>query len=131
MADDWRVTVTFNDATRVGRVAQAVRKRRVEDGVRRLGYRVAMSADGPSLFLYAATEDAAREVDRVVREVLAQHQLHAGLALDRWHPVAQEWADASAPMPESGDALAVERRRLMDAETEQSQAGGQALWLVR
>ena len=48
----------------------------------------------------AATEDTAREADReadrVVREVLAKHQLTAEVALDRWHPLEQDWVDASA-----------------------------------
>jgi hypothetical protein len=131
VGDDWRVTVVFTQADRAGRVAQAVRKQWVDDGVRRLGFRVAISVNGPSLFLYTATEAAVRKVDRVMREVLADHQIHAEFALDRWHPVAQEWADASVPMPESGDALAAERRRAMDSETEQSATAGRAAWQVR
>jgi hypothetical protein len=112
-------------------MAQVIRKRWAHDGAGRLGYRVAVSADGPRLFLYAATEGAAREVDRVVREALAQHQSHAELALDRWHPLAQEWADASVPLPESDDARAAEHQRLMESETEQSRATGRAAWQVR
>jgi len=78
-------------------MAQAIRKRWAQDGAGQLGYRVAVSADGPRLFLYAATEGAAREVDRVVRETLAQHQSHAELALDRWHPLAQELGGRQRP----------------------------------
>ncbi len=132
MADDWRLTVTFSEAAHAGRAVRAVGEHQVEDEVRRrLGHGVAMSADGPRLFVYAATEDAAREAGRVVREVLAQHQLAAEFALDRWHPVEQEWEDASIPMPEEGGAQAAERQRLMDSETEQSRAAGKAGWQVR
>jgi hypothetical protein len=131
VAEDWRLTVAFARADRAGRVAQAVRKQWVEDGVRQLGFRVTMSVDGPSLFLYTETEGAAREADRVLREVLAQHQIYAEFALDRWHPVAQEWADASVPMPENDDAWQAERRRAMDFEAGQSRAAGRAAWQVR
>jgi len=102
------------------------------DAFRRLGDSVAVSADGRQLFLYAATEDAARAADRVVREVLAQHQLvAAGFALDRWHPEEQDWEDATVPMPDSDQERAVEHRRLMDYQTQQSVAAGQAAWEVR
>ena len=131
-ADDWRVTVTFSHASRAGRVAQAVRERLAADGRHRgPGYRVVLSVDGPRLFLYTGSADAAREADRVTREVLALRQLTATATLDRWHPVAQEWRDASVPMPESDDELAAERLSRMDAETEQSRATGQAAWQVR
>jgi hypothetical protein len=78
VADDWRLTVTFRDEADVQQAVQSVREHEVEDDVRsRLGHRVAMSVDGPTVFLYAGTEDTARETDRVVREVLARRQLSA------------------------------------------------------
>lgn len=130
--EDWRVTATFSDAARAARAVRGAREHQLEDDVRRrLGYGVAMSADGPRLYLYAATEEAAHEADRVLREVLAEHQLAAEFALDRWHPVEEEWEDASVPMPEGSQAQAAEHQHLMDSETEQSQAAGQAGWLVR
>jgi hypothetical protein len=132
VADDWRVTVTFRDEADAERAVQSVRDHEVEDDVRsRLGSRVAMSVDGPAVFLYAGTEDTAREADRVVREVLAQHQLSAEFTLDRWHPLEEDWEDASVPMPETAEQRAAEHRRLIDAETEQSLADGQAGWEVR
>ena len=132
MAEDWRVTATFSDGARAGRAVRGGREHQLEDEVRqRLGYSAAMSADGPRLYLYAATEEAAREADQVLREVLAEHQLAAEFTLDRWHPAEEEWEDASVPMPEDSRAQAAEHQQLMDSETEQSQAAGQAGWLVR
>jgi len=90
-----------------------------------------MSVSGNSLFLYATTEEAAREAARAVREVLDALRLTASSALDRWHPVAQDWQDASVPLPESSEALAAERQRLMEFQTEQSRATGHAGWQVR
>ncbi|HUC21078.1 MAG TPA: hypothetical protein VMA73_00040 [Streptosporangiaceae bacterium] len=132
MADDWRVTVTFRDEADVQQAVQSVREHEVEDDVRsRLGRGVAMSVDGPAVFLYAGTEDMAREADRVVREVLGRHQLSAEFRLDRWHPLEEDWEDASVPMPDTAEQRAAEHRRLIDAETQQSLAAGQAGWEVR
>jgi hypothetical protein len=132
VADDWRVTVTFRDEADVERAVQSVREQEVEDDARRrLGHRVAMSVDGPTFFLYAGTEDGARETDRVVREVLAQHRLSAVFTLDRWHPLEDEWEDLSVPMPDTAEQRAVEHRRLIDAETQESLAAGHAGWEVR
>jgi hypothetical protein len=132
MADDWRVTVSFSDAARAREAARALRGHQPGDDVRdRLGGSVAISADGPAVFLYAATEEAAREADRVVREILARHRLTAaGFALDRWHPDEEEWEDASVPLPASDQDRAAEHQRLIDYETGQS-AAGQAAWAVR
>ena len=132
MADDWRVTVTFRDEADVQQAVRSVREHEVEDDVRsRLGHRIAMSVDGPTAFLYAGTEDTAREADRVVREVLAQHQLSAELTLDRWHPLEEEWEDVSVPMPDTAEQRAAEHQRLVDTETQDSLAAGQAGWEVR
>jgi hypothetical protein len=130
--EDWRVTVKLPDEGHVQRVAQAVREHEVEQDVRhRLGHRVAVSADGPRIFLYAATENAAREAERVVRDVLAGKQLAAEFALDRWHPIEQEWEDAGAPLPETAEQQQAERQRRVDDDTQESLATGQAEWEVR
>jgi hypothetical protein len=132
VADDWRVTVTFRDEADVQQAVRSVREHEVEDDVRsRLGHRIVMSVDGPTAFLYAGTEDTAREADRVVREVLAQHQLSAELTLDRWHPLEEQWEDVSVPMPDTAEQRAAEHQRLVDTETQDSLAAGQAGWEVR
>ena len=73
----------------------------------------------------------ASRAGRMAQAVLALRQLTAVSTLDRWHPVAREWRDASVPMPESDDELAAERQSRMHSETEQSRATGQAAWQVR
>jgi hypothetical protein len=130
--EDWRVTVTLPDERAVQHALQAVREHQVEEDVRRrLGHRVAVSADGNHIFLYAGTEDAAREADRVARDVLASRQLTAQFALDRWHPIEQEWEDAGAPMPQTAEQRAAEHERLVADENQESAAEGQASWEVR
>lgn len=132
MADDWRVTVAFRDEADVQRAVQSVREHEVEgDVLSGLAHRVVMSVDGPTVFLYAGTEGTAREADRVVREVLAQQQLSAEFTLDRWHPLEEEWEDVSVPMPDTAEQRAAEHQHLVDYETEESLAAGQAGWEVR
>ena len=132
MADDWRVTVTLHDEAHVGRALQSLREHEVEDDVRRrLGHRVAVSADGPRVLLYAGAEDAAREADQVVRQVMAQRGLGADFALDRWHPVEEQWQDADVPMPQTDEQRQAEHQRLEADETRESLATGRARWEVR
>lgn len=130
--DDWRVTVTLGDEARVGRALQSLREHEVEDDVRRrLGHRVPVSADGPRVYVYAGTQDAAREADQVVRQVMAQHGLGADFALDRWHPAEEEWQDADVPMPQTDEQLKAEHQRLESEETRESVATGHAQFEVR
>jgi hypothetical protein len=130
--DDWRVTVTLHDEAHVGRVLESVREHEVADDVRRqLGHRVAVSAEGPSIYLYAGTENAAREADRVVRQLTAQRGVTADFAIDRWHPLEEEWESADVPMPQTAEQRAAEHQRLERDETKQSLASGYAQWEVR
>ena len=92
---------------------------------RRLGHRVAVSADGSNVFLYAGSEDAAREADRMIREILAQRQLTATFKLDRWHPIEQEWEDAGTPLPQTAEQREAEQERRVADETEESEETGQ------
>ena len=133
MADeDWRVTVALSDETNVQQTVQSVREHEVADDVRqRLGDRVAVSADGPNIFLYATTEAAAREADRVVRDILKQRQVSADSTIDRWHPVEQEWEAATVPLPDTDAAVQAEHQHRIAEETQESLETGQAGWEVR
>jgi hypothetical protein len=127
--DDWRVTVTLPDEADVKQAVRAVREAG-KDLSRRLGHRIAVSEDGRIIFLYAGTEDAAREADRAVRQVLAARQPAAGFAFDRWHPVEQEWEDASVPLPQTSEEEQAEHERRIADETQESLATGEAEWEV-
>lgn len=132
MADDWRVTVSLHEQAHTERALRSLHEHEAEDDLRRrLAHRVAVSADGPRIYLYAGTENAAREADQVVREVLAQHDLEADFALDRWHPVEEEWESADAAMPQTAEEREAEHQRLEAEETRESVATGHAQWEVR
>jgi hypothetical protein len=132
VADDWRVTVTLHEEGHAERALRSLHEHEVEDDLRRrLAHRVAVGADGACVYLYAGTENAAREADRVVREVLAQHGLEADFALDRWHPIEENWESADAAMPQTAEERTAEHQRLEAEETRESVAAGHAQWEVR
>lgn len=132
MANDWRVTVTLHDPAHAARVLDSVGEHEVEDDARRqLGHRVAVSAEGPSIFLYAGTETAAREADRLMRQLIERHGLSADFALDRWHPVEEDWESADVAMPQTDEQRTAEHQRLEEEETRESLATGRAQWEVR
>jgi hypothetical protein len=132
VANDWRVTVTLRDAAHAGRVLESMREHEVAgDARRQLGGRIAVSADGPRVFLYAGSETAAREADRVVREIAAQHGLPAEFSLDRWHPIEEEWEGADVALPQTDEQRAAEHERLEADETRESLQTGHAEWEVR
>jgi hypothetical protein len=88
-------------------------------------------AGGSEVFLYAGTEVAAWEAERVARDVLAQHHLPAEFAIHRWHPVEERWEDPDVALPGSEAEREAEHQQLLDDETTESGAAGMARWLVR
>jgi hypothetical protein len=115
-----------------GRAARALPEHEVQEDVQRqLGHRVAVSEDGARVILYAGTEDAAREAERVMRGVLEQHGVEGDFALDRWHPVEEEWEDASVALPQTPEQRQAEHERLVAEEASESRSSGYAEWEVR
>jgi hypothetical protein len=132
VANDWRVTVTLHDESHLEPAVRAVREHEVEDDARgRLGRRVAVSVQGTSIYLYAGTENAAREADATARDLIARHGLSADFALDRWHPAEEEWESADVAMPRTDEERAAEHQRLEEEETRESLSTGHAQWEVR
>jgi len=102
-----------------------------DEGRRRLGYTIAVGADGTQVFLYAGTEAAAREAERIARDALAHHHLQAGYALHRWHPAEERWEYPDLAMPRTEAERQAEHQRLLDDETAESLAAGAAQWHAR
>jgi hypothetical protein len=132
MAEDFRLTVDFDDEGDGTELVEWLAAIRMEaDERERLGDRVVVSRDGARVFLYADTEDAAREAERVVRGQVAQREAPARLALERWHPVEQTWRDAAEPLPADEQGLEAERARQQAREAAHSRETGYAEWEVR
>ncbi len=132
MAEDWRITVDFDDEGDGTQLVEWLSARRFESEERdRLGGRVAVSRDGPRVFLYADTEELARDADGIVRSLLSSEGRQALIVLERWHPVEQDWKDALLPLPQTEDEVEVEHERQQEREAAESLASGHAEWEVR
>jgi len=132
MADDWRITATLASDGQARDVLASLHEREVHDELRdRLGGRIAVSADGPHVFLYADTRRAAEAAEAVLRDVLDEVGASAEPTLHRWHPIEERWEDADVPLPETEDEQRAERERLDADDDARSTSTGIAQWEVR
>src|SRR3954453_12454391 len=100
MSDEWRVEVDLDDEQHGFKLGERLGSLDLDDEVReRLGDRVVVSRDGAKIFLYAETEEQAREAERVALELVAAESLSAETSLTRWHPDADEWRGPAGPPP--------------------------------
>ena len=131
--NDWRVTVRLAEASQAGKAVEHLSAHNVEDEVhRRLGGRVVVGADGgDGLYLYAHTQDAAAAAQQSVSNLLSSQGIGADYAVERWHPIAEEWESADLPLPSTPTEIQAERKELDAEETTESVSGGVALFEVR
>jgi hypothetical protein len=132
VAEDWRITVDFDDGGDGTQLVEWLAARRFESEERdSLGGRVVVSRDGPRVFLYADSEELARDADGIVRALLSSEGRQARIALERWHPVEQDWKDAAVPLPQTDEEIEAEHERQQAREAAESRASGHAEWEVR
>ncbi len=131
--NDWRVTVRLRADGQAGKAAEHLSGHQVEAEVhQRLGGRVIVSTNGRNeLFLYAHTRDAAATAQQSVRDLLSGHGMDADYAVERWHPLAEEWEAADVALPATPAEVEAEREQLDAEETSESVTGGVALFEVR
>jgi hypothetical protein len=129
---DWRVTISLADPVAAEQARRSFSEHEVEEDVHRaLGRNIAVGAGDSQIFLYAGTENAARQAEEVARGVLAAHGIDAEFALHRWHPIEEEWESPDVAMPQTEAERQAEHQRLEDAETAESLAAGSAEWQAR
>jgi hypothetical protein len=132
VAEDWRITIDFDDEADGTQLVEWLAARRFESDERdSFGGRVAVSRDGPRVFLYADSEDLARDADGIVRALLSSEGRAARVAFERWHPVEQDWKDAAIPLPASDEEVRAERDLQQEREAAESLSTGEAEWEVR
>ena len=131
-SDDWRVTISLAGQAQVEQGQRALSGHEVEEDVRRqLGRTIVVGAGDSQIFLYAGTEIAAVEAERVARGVLAQHDIQAEFAVYRWHPIEEQWESPDVAMPQTEAERQAEHQRLVDSETAESRAAGIGRWQAR
>jgi hypothetical protein len=130
--DEWRVEIELGDDRTGDALAERLRALDLdEDARRRLGGRMIVTRDGPRVFLYAQSEEQAREAERVIVDVLASDDSTATVAVTRWHPIEEDWKDASLPLPRTEAEREVERRRHEEAEAREAADEGSYDWHVK
>jgi hypothetical protein len=131
--DDFRLVVEFDEAQHGLHFGRALGERQFAKDIRdQLQDGVLVTRDGPHVFLYTASRENAEAAEKVVREVLAEHDFEANVSpVLRWHPVEERWEDASVPLPKTEEALASEHERQERQEAEETQTLGYAEWEVR
>jgi hypothetical protein len=118
--DDWRLRVTLLDHEHANALAGNLAASELERNLSaRLQDRVAISRDGADLFLYAGAREGLDGAQQSIEQVAAEHDWQPQFELKRWHPTAEEWEDADAPLPSSPDEQAAERAELMEREREE------------
>jgi hypothetical protein len=129
---DWRVTISLTGQPHVEQARQSFSEKEVEEEVRPLlGSNIVVGAGDSQIFLYAGTEVAAREAERTARELLDQQGIEAAFAIDRWHPIEEEWRSPDVAMPQTESERQAEHQRLEDAETADALASGTATFQAR
>ena len=126
------MTVVLRDAAHSGGIRRALHEQEIEEDVRRrLGGRVVVGGGDDVVFLYTSTREAAREAERVVREILTRRGFEADVAITRWHSLEERWEDERVPPPTAETAREVEHEQLEEDEAAESEQLGAALWEVR
>jgi hypothetical protein len=129
---DWRTTVDLGDERHRARFMSALETRRlVREARHRVGARVIVTHDGPRLFLYTDGEQAARAVEEIVLDLLAEHGLQGTTAVMRWHPIEERWEDAAHPLPGTPQQEAAEVAQREADDRELSRRQGYPEWDVR
>ena len=132
MADDWRVTIDFDDEGDGSQFTEWLAAVQLAADERdQIGDRVVVSRDGSRVFLYADSDEQARAVYQTATARIESDGRSASSALERWHPVEQAWKDASVPLPETETEVEAEHERLQEREAAESIEKGRAEWEVR
>jgi hypothetical protein len=133
MADqDWRLRVQLAEGDHGLHLAESLHGAELKrEAKERLGGRIVVSRDGPEVFLYADTEEAGREGERVVRAELEREGWDAEISLDRWHPVEERWEDAAESMPATDQERDAEHTELMAQEDREAKEAGYGEFEVR
>jgi hypothetical protein len=129
--DEFRVEVELDDDEHGFSLGERLRALDLDDDAReRLGGRVLVTRDGSRLFLYAASDAQARKAADVVRSLVDADELSAEIRVTRWHPIEQDWKDASVPLPRTPEEEEAEYAAREAAEAEEAAVEGEYDWQV-
>jgi hypothetical protein len=98
---EWRVEVDLDDEQHGYSLGERLRSHDLDDHARkRLGGGVIVTREGPRLHAYTKSLAAAREAERVLRELIEADRLSADISVTVWDEQRDAWLDA-----ERGDVV--------------------------
>jgi hypothetical protein len=129
--DEWRVEVALDEDQNGATLSDALHHLQLDNEARKLlGGSVIVTRDGRFVFIYAWHEESAQEAERVVKNLMQEEKLAGQVRLMRWHPAAEEWKDASEPLPDGDAALAQEMREAEQEGSTEAKRYGEFPWEV-
>lgn len=125
MSDDFRLHVKLSDERAARELTERLQNfDREHDMSTSFTDRVVVSRDGSEVFCYTSTRAQAEAADRAIRALASSEGWSIHPELKRWHPIAEEWEDPDAPLPQSEAERTAERAELMEEEREESAEKG-------
>jgi hypothetical protein len=131
--DDWRLRIDLREEGIAAALGERIDGAEVESDLRHsFEDRVIVSRDGPDVFVYAGSREAAEEAEKEIRELAAKHGwVGLDFELRRWHPDEESWEEPGARMPESESEHEAERETLIEGERREAQERGYPEFEVR
>src|SRR5450631_3969267 len=116
MNDDWRLRIDLHEHSSVHQLSELLEKGEIEHELDdSFTDRVVVSVDDAEVFCYTGSRAQAEAAGQLIRQVIDQHGWSADIELTHWHPVAEEWESADAPLPDSeADAARERAERIAD-----------------
>jgi hypothetical protein len=129
--DEWRVEVALDEEQNGATLSDALHHLQLDNEARKLlGGSVVVTRDGRFVFVYAWHEEGAQEAEHVVKNLMQDEKLVGQVRLMRWHPIAEEWKDASEALPDDEAARAMEIREAEQEGSEDAHRYGEYPWEV-
>jgi hypothetical protein len=98
---EWRVEINLDDEAHGYSLGERLRSHDLDDHAReRLGGGAIVTREGPRLHVYTKSLAAAREAERVLRELIEADRLSADISVTVWDEERDAWLDA-----EGGDVV--------------------------
>jgi hypothetical protein len=132
MNDDWRLEVDLDDESHFGRLLEDLQARELEHDLSDAFHdRVIVSRDGDRVFLYAGSREQLEGASAVIDRLANEHDWTVRSELRRWHPLAEEWEDPEAPLPDDEAERRAEHERLIATERREAEERGRPEFEVR
>ena len=92
---EWRVEINLDDEAHGYSLGERLRSHDLDDHAReRLGGGAIVTREGPRLHVYTKSLAAAREAERVLRELIEADRLSADISVTVWDEERDAWLDA-------------------------------------